>query len=577
MPLTAKEMNDFHSELNKKGATWRKENELALLPEATQEKLQAGKGKCNSLVADLIRALHGFSIWEGNKLVKITPNTTVKRLEKYTVYTSCASLDGPARYLVMAGEWEVEYPLLDKQPLRLTGLKKARVDKHDRFRRGAHWLTLRSATAIYFLLQPDEPYEAMWGECVDEWSATREANGADLRYSDVDCNEPRRGFWRGRTSWVAYRAWCRGRGGLSVDDGNESAHSDDTEDDLEEPGWDEDGGDRGDAEYREAETEISSSEEEVVGGVGGNAGRERQVGTRWRGSATGRGRRTEGAYQGDLEGAGRKRRAGTPDDTMPVPSSSKRAALSIRESAAQSPPSATGTAVGSAFPAGDRPPSQVTADTSPKRPAIVDPPPLHTRLSSLRVLEKRAEDPLTTRSPSPRLRLEPLTPLAPPLGLPPTFLPITMNHGEDAEHGAKLRAVAQLIHELDLAGALTATPFSSQSSAPPSTSASQDSTQRERFPLLPELLAHPGSAFADSPIDSSAPDDILGQARWPSGLQHHLAAFAHGEAGGTEPNAAFPNSPPAPGWETEYATNGDVYWDQFMQSAEVIEATTHTS
>lgn len=154
MAPTMRQMKSYLSKLNKKGTSWVGEDQLGLLPEATQEKYRAKQGGCKCFVArktrpphsplpprsflcsDQIRVLHGFSIWEGDKLTRITPKTTAKQLENCIIYASCASLNGPAYYLVMSGEWEVDYPLLHKQPLRLTGIKKVRIDVHDRFRGG---------------------------------------------------------------------------------------------------------------------------------------------------------------------------------------------------------------------------------------------------------------------------------------------------------------------------------------------------------------------------------------------------------------------------------------------------------
>ncbi|KAG9098818.1 hypothetical protein FS749_002879 [Ceratobasidium sp. UAMH 11750] len=282
MVPTAKAMKSFLAKLHRDQKDWRQESQLSLLPEATQDQSAVAPGTYQ------IRALHGFSIWEGDKLVKITPKTTVQQLKKYTIYASCASLNGPAYYLVMAGEWEVDYPLLEKQSLRLTGLQKACIDKHPRFRGSTKWITMRTVNAIYYMLQPEVIYEGMWTESVGEWSGTRPAQGANLHYFDVDPNQPRPDFWGGLASWKAFRRWYEAENMVTIEDGNESARPNDADDDLEESdeaeasreddgkdegvGEDDDG--RGEEEHQEAGGRSSSSE--GVGKSGGDRGAARR-------------------------------------------------------------------------------------------------------------------------------------------------------------------------------------------------------------------------------------------------------------------------------------------------------------
>ncbi|KAG8727710.1 hypothetical protein FRC10_005753 [Ceratobasidium sp. 414] len=312
-------------------------------------------------------------------------------------------------------------------------------------------------------------------------------------------------------------------------------------------------------------------------------------------STTDRGRQTGAADQTGLDAnAGRKRRAGSPDSATPAPPPSKRAVFSIPELVEQPVPSTSGAVVDLVSPAGDRPSQATTGACStkvhssehvPGRHAGFEPlPTLPTHLPGLRLLEKRPDDPVTMRSPSPPMQLQAMTPLLPPSRLPESFLPAA-DRGEDRrEPGAQLQVMAQLMRGPDPARAPTTVPPPSQSSGPP-VSVSQESAGQGGaanvldllgklspstplcFILTHQVPAHLGPASLDG-LDLSIHGDVGDQgstwAAWYADIQADLAAFAQGDSGGTEPDAAELMS--------QYIVPHDGYWDGYNQYINTAEA-----
>lgn len=80
--------------------------------------------------------MHTFSVWNGNKLALLAPNMKPQARKDFFIRGAVASLNGPSTYLIQAGEWELDYPLLHKEPMKIAGILFVGVEREPSFRGG---------------------------------------------------------------------------------------------------------------------------------------------------------------------------------------------------------------------------------------------------------------------------------------------------------------------------------------------------------------------------------------------------------------------------------------------------------
>ncbi|KAG8691686.1 hypothetical protein FRC11_012891 [Ceratobasidium sp. 423] len=165
-----------------------------------------------------MRVINEFSFWLERTAIAKGPSNKVLRptapipgvgepWSDFVLRGRAASLNGPARYLAMAGEFFVKWPTMDSFPLEL---KKGEIEDivmidDEGFRDGKPSLAVITEEYIYFLLTPDFFFEKPWESVVPFWESYMEAEGFYIE--DIDHRSARQSWWHGRKSHRAYRRW----------------------------------------------------------------------------------------------------------------------------------------------------------------------------------------------------------------------------------------------------------------------------------------------------------------------------------------------------------------------------------
>ncbi|KAG9121684.1 hypothetical protein FRC07_002272 [Ceratobasidium sp. 392] len=216
------------------GVAWEPYKTVKLSPENTVEKVKKGHRERDDVQ---LRALHDFTIMKGDELATVTPDTPASELASLKVYARMASLNGPAYYMIMAGEWEVEWDMYDSVSVYVTGITEVCLETSNRFRDGIPWTCVKTKGFCFFMLEPSEAMQRLWNRCVDsEWP--KPAKGTMIRYQSLDFTKGRPGYWHGRQSWLKTVEWVVADSEGKIQPPEDEPRPDDISDDL--PSDDED-------------------------------------------------------------------------------------------------------------------------------------------------------------------------------------------------------------------------------------------------------------------------------------------------------------------------------------------------
>ncbi|CAE6362020.1 unnamed protein product [Rhizoctonia solani] len=194
-----------------KETTWEDET-YELMAEQVLEPKKLAKG------LKIVRVLNEFSFWylrdspqSDNICWRPTPPVpgVGEKWSHFQVRGRAASLNGPARYLAMAGEFFVKWPTMESIPIKLDKgtITDIAMVKDPLFRDSTPALAIYTKRYIYFLLTPDYFFEESWKSVLSYWETYMEVD--NLYIPDLDHTEPRSPWWHGKTSHRAFRRWKR--------------------------------------------------------------------------------------------------------------------------------------------------------------------------------------------------------------------------------------------------------------------------------------------------------------------------------------------------------------------------------
>jgi hypothetical protein len=124
------------------------DEDTILFPENTKDRDGMEDGESGYLVASLnrincyftgeLRVAYAFSFWKGQGTTTIFPEIIEKRsgFKNLRLRATVASLNGPARDLIQAGAFDVEFECMDIAPMYIQGIVDIIVDSDECFRNG---------------------------------------------------------------------------------------------------------------------------------------------------------------------------------------------------------------------------------------------------------------------------------------------------------------------------------------------------------------------------------------------------------------------------------------------------------
>ncbi|KAG8720299.1 hypothetical protein FRC09_009792 [Ceratobasidium sp. 395] len=153
-----------------------------------------------------VRALDHFLFERNGEFVYPTLGKPESWWKGVVVYGYIAALTGPARFLVWAGQWNVDWEGLYIQPRRLGNIVGLTKETHQHWRNGAeHILWLETEFASYALLSPTDEYDEgdVWKETVETYRELPNGSQADPAFQTVDPDDDRPYWWNssGNQSW----------------------------------------------------------------------------------------------------------------------------------------------------------------------------------------------------------------------------------------------------------------------------------------------------------------------------------------------------------------------------------------
>ncbi|KAG9128202.1 hypothetical protein FRC07_003133 [Ceratobasidium sp. 392] len=148
-----------------------------------------------------VRAVHCFSFWKDKKPITILPDARgYQDFTRVELRGQVASLNGPSRYPVMAGEYLVDG--VEWVYGNITGIKSIFISKDQHFRDGKPVFMVQTKRYYYVLIQPDIFFEPNF-----EKLRTMYPQHEALKFEAVPFLSARPDWWKNLDFWFTYKRW----------------------------------------------------------------------------------------------------------------------------------------------------------------------------------------------------------------------------------------------------------------------------------------------------------------------------------------------------------------------------------
>ncbi|KAF8593790.1 hypothetical protein BDV93DRAFT_529678 [Ceratobasidium sp. AG-I] len=149
----------------------------------------------------IIRAIHCWSFWHDNTPVDIRRLTTFAKLQTYELRGQVASMNGPYRFPVMAGELYI--PKLEFLWARIKGMRRFYTYKGKYYREGEVAVFCVDTTNYsYFLLHPEPFYKRRYNKLCSDYKLP-------IRFTEIHWKDARPIWWRHLQLWLVFKKWAR--------------------------------------------------------------------------------------------------------------------------------------------------------------------------------------------------------------------------------------------------------------------------------------------------------------------------------------------------------------------------------
>ncbi|KAF8593271.1 hypothetical protein BDV93DRAFT_612297 [Ceratobasidium sp. AG-I] len=149
----------------------------------------------------VVRAVHNWSLWSNNKPFTYQKGTTQAELANVEIHGQVASLYGPTRFAVMAGE--IYIPAVQFENAKIKGIRSVSVHRGQYYRGGTEaTFKIKTQRYAYVLIQPEIFYEPHYRAMCGEFEGVE-------GFTIVYWQHARPVWWRHLRLWLDFKTWAR--------------------------------------------------------------------------------------------------------------------------------------------------------------------------------------------------------------------------------------------------------------------------------------------------------------------------------------------------------------------------------